>query len=432
MRCVAHVMGERGPVSFTQRVRSTRLLNTSARFTSVRSPSRSTCSPHNMSTCHILRALPVHSTRSTCLLPYPCSVDIPLSPTYAIHSTGCGLSSSSPLRPPPSHSPASISTTASLFPPFLHLLPARHSFFRLRPYRPRTHSSSSIHLSTPLFCSILYSPSIHRANALLILAPVLGLAFPKLANIKPTFLERFVEASPGTQLLFTFCLTTTLYADGSTLTIGASGAEPPRGVVGQNKTWNLVPLIEEGGAAKQRWWTAEMPSFKPDGAHLDSAVWTAGTPASGTHTTDDLCASSLYRSHSCRAVIDTGTSSLGVPHKMWDAFYRMLKGYADHANCVLPASESIDGEHNCESTAAERCCGFDDLPALALRLPGVEKGTTVNFRLSPETYMQETRATKTHPSRSRLLAERLAFDVGNGDGFEYWILGDTFIKVQRF
>ena len=53
MRCVAHVMGERGPVSFTQRVRSTRLLNTSARFTSVRSPSRSTCSPHNMSTSRI-------------------------------------------------------------------------------------------------------------------------------------------------------------------------------------------------------------------------------------------------------------------------------------------------------------------------------------------------------------------------------------------
>ena len=147
-----HVRSTRLLNTIAQQVRSTRLLASSDQSTSVRSPSRSTLksSPHH---------LPVRSTCSTCLLPYPRSIDLPLSPTYANHSTRCGLSSSSLLRPPPSHSPASISA-ASPFPPFLHPLPSRHSFFRLRPYRSRTYSSSSLHVSPPLFCSFPYPTSI--------------------------------------------------------------------------------------------------------------------------------------------------------------------------------------------------------------------------------------------------------------------------------
>jgi len=114
---------------------------------------------------------------------------------------------------------------------------------------------------------------------------------------------------------------------------------------------------------------------------------------------DDVSVTSMCtKQAACVALVDTGTSFIGVPARQWSRLFKLLT--SQRSDCKV---NSESKEIVCSAS------GFDGLPVLAFRLKGRD------FTLTPEDYM----------IGSTMGLMELPANSGQIDLF---ILGDTFIK----
>ena len=143
---------------------------------------------------------------------------------------------------------------------------------------------------------------------------------------------------------------------------------------------------------------------------LDKMLWwTVGVqkmglvdPTTGVATLD-LCPSHAATAqggqipYSCGAVVDTGTSMLGVPYGLWDNFYLQLQAHATAQRCRIPEDSSLQaGGVNVMGTQS---CTPAQYPTLRFELPSdvppaspdePYSAPPVVFALHPDSYVRES------------------------------------------
>ena len=239
----------------------------------------------------------------------------------------------------------------------------------------------------------------------------MGLAFPALSAANKTFIEQLEVSLPDVQAVFTFCLTQDSLQDGSTLTIGSLPDDETASVNGGNSSWNFVPLMD----LKPQpflYWLVEITGMDiplPSG---------------------DIRSKPLCRLGDCIAIVDTGTSMLGVPYLRWGRFRTRLEEYvADmDRDCQLPADGAPGADLICEAADGARCCGSDDLPSLTFDMPAYdEPEQQVTFVVPSTSYVRETGSGSA--AMTQLLIQQVTMSLLKENSRYTWILGDTFIKT---
>jgi hypothetical protein len=192
---------------------------------------------------------------------------------------------------------------------------------------------------------------------------IFGLGFEGLSSITvPTFVERLKKLR-SVRPVFSFYLTKQPYAAGSILTIGGYNSS----LVGGNKTWHYSPVVHVPPYAYLTYWAVQMSELNVG--------------------KKDFC------SEKCIAMLDTGTSLLGVPSSMYDNFLQEIT-QNNRATCVGTLCTS---------------CEIGLFPPLTMVMSGG------SFVLRPEDYIEAV------GSDCSIRISKIPGDI--------WILGDIFMMA---
>lgn len=196
---------------------------------------------------------------------------------------------------------------------------------------------------------------------------IAGMAFPGLAMAtQPTLLELLHAQHPDVPYLFSVYLSTKPDDDKSHLSFGSYDLS----LVGKNATWHYTPLVRRGGEdSTLKYWLTKLNGV-------------------------DLEKSGSWCHDGCYAIIDSGTSGLGVPDSAYDDFVA-----------------SITRGLNCKDVTCYYA-SENDFPDLS-------------FSLAPDNVF---------PLRARDYVScshwgECVIKVQKASGSSYWILGDVFTEA---
>lgn len=196
-----------------------------------------------------------------------------------------------------------------------------------------------------------------------------GLAFPKLASFtKPTMLQQLMMRYPEMDNVFSVYLTQIPNEKGSVIVFGGIDQE----LVNENAVWLYQSVVPE---MEYTFWTIRMHSFKV-GDHLDTCV------------------------NGCLAIVDTGTSLIGVPNDSYVTILNAIMVHASQYGCL------------CGITVAGFQCFFckaEYFPTLKIGLSGKHF-----FVLKGSDYT--------------LCQQQTCLPLLQPAGQDSWILGDVFLK----
>ena len=192
----------------------------------------------------------------------------------------------------------------------------------------------------------------------------------------------------------------------STTTSGSSGSSTTGAPT--TSAWNFVPLLK---LDKMLWWTVGIQKM----GLVDPTTGAATLDLCPSHT---ATAQGGQIPYSCGAVVDTGTSMLGVPYGLWGNFYAQLQAHAKAQKCRIPQESSLQAGGG--NVMLKGWCTPAQYPTLRFELPSdvppaspdePYSAPPVVFALHPDSYVREG-ITEWSPGVRRLSVPTVSVPIG--------------------